>query len=362
MEEQLVVYLISGPMAAGKSTVARLLAARFERGVHLEGDVFRRSIVSGREEMTPDPSPEAVEQLRLRYRLAAAAADAYFDAGFTVALEDVVAGRLLGDYRTMIRSRPCHVIVLLPSLEAVTAREAGRELKGYEAWTVEQLYEGFATRTPRVGIWLDTSDLTPEETVDKILDRTASTRAPIVVTDYDEQWPALFEQIALPVREAVAGLGAEVEHVGSTSVPGLAAKPIVDIDVVVPSADHVAEAVERLRALGYVYQGDKGVRGREAFLWPPGAEPHHLYVVVVGSPPHVDHVRFRDYLRQHPEVAREYADLKRALAERHGGDRLGYTEAKDEFVAGVLRRSTRPPERSRRSGSGTRAGTRPARP
>ncbi|MGN6378389.1 MAG: zeta toxin family protein, partial [Gaiellales bacterium] len=91
MAQQSVIYLITGPMAAGKSTVARLLASRFERGVHLEGDVFRRSIVSGRKEMTPDALPEAVGQLLLRYRLAAAAADAYFDAGFSVALEDVAA-------------------------------------------------------------------------------------------------------------------------------------------------------------------------------------------------------------------------------------------------------------------------------
>ena len=122
-------------MAAGKSSVARLLASRFERGVHLEGDVFRRSIVGGREDMTPDPSPEALEQLRLRYRLAAAAADGYVQAGFSVTLEDVVAGPLLGDYRSMVRSRPCHVVVLLPSPEAVRAREAGRAAKGYGAWT-----------------------------------------------------------------------------------------------------------------------------------------------------------------------------------------------------------------------------------
>ena len=95
-----VVYLITGPMAAGKTTVARLLASRFPRGVHVEGDLFRRSIVSGREEVTPELRPEAMEQLRLRCRLAAAAADIYAEAGFTVALEDVVAGPLLGDYRT----------------------------------------------------------------------------------------------------------------------------------------------------------------------------------------------------------------------------------------------------------------------
>ncbi len=74
--------------------------------MHLEGDVFRRSIVGGREEMTPDASPEALDQVSLRYRLAAAAAGTCFEAGFTVGLEDVVAGPLLGDYRTMIRSRP----------------------------------------------------------------------------------------------------------------------------------------------------------------------------------------------------------------------------------------------------------------
>jgi GrpB-like predicted nucleotidyltransferase (UPF0157 family) len=302
--------LITGPTAAGKSTVARLLAARFERGVHLEGDVFRRSIVSGREELTPDPSPEALEQLRLRHRLAAAAADAYFEAGFSVALEDDVPGPFVGDYRTMIRSRPCHVIVL---------------------------DDGFVGETPRVGLWLDTTHLTPEETVDEILAQTTSTRSPIVVADYDDGWPSLFERLAQPVRDAVADLGAQVEHVGSTAVPGLAAKPIVDIDVVVGSGDDVPTAIERLRSLGYVYQGDKGIRGREAFLWPSGARPHHVYVVVRGSRPYLDHVEFRDYLRDHPEVARDYAALKKRLADEHGEDRLDYGNAKTDFITGVMR-------------------------
>jgi predicted kinase len=221
------IYLITGPMAAGKSTVARLLAERFERGVHLEGDFFRRSIVSGRVEMAPDASPEADEQLRLRYSLAATAADVYCQAGFTVALEDIAAGRSLAEYRVLIRSRPCYVVVLMPSLETVAAREAARQRKGYTHWTVEELYESFAASTPRIGLWLETSDQTAEETVDEILARTPSVTRPVVVNDYDNEWPNLFGQIAEPVRQALDDIVAAVEHVGSTAVPGLAAKPVI---------------------------------------------------------------------------------------------------------------------------------------
>lgn len=166
------LYLITGPMAAGKSTVARLLAERFQRGVYLEGDLFRRSIVAGRAEMTPEASAEAIEQLRLRYRLAAAAADSYHEAGFAVALEDVVAGPLLAEYVELIRSRPLHVVVLLPSVEVLAAREAARTQKGYGRWTSEELHSGFAADTPRLGLWLDTSAQTAEQTVTEILART----------------------------------------------------------------------------------------------------------------------------------------------------------------------------------------------
>ena len=123
--------------------------------------------------MDPQPSSRALEQLRLRYRLAAAAADTYVEAGFRVVLEDVVAGHLLREWRSLIRSRPCHVIVLLPSLDAVAAREAGRTTRGYGRWTLQALHETFAVGTAKVGIWLDTTDLTPEQTVEQIIARTS---------------------------------------------------------------------------------------------------------------------------------------------------------------------------------------------
>ena len=163
------VFLITGPSAAGKSTVARLLAERFARGVHVEGDVFRRSIVTGRHEPTPDLSPDALAQLRLRYRLAATVADAYFEAGFTVAVDDVAAGPLLSEYLSFIESRPLHVVVLTPSVETIAARDASRDTSAYEQWSVDELHAGFVDGTPRIGLWLDNSEQTPTETVDAIL-------------------------------------------------------------------------------------------------------------------------------------------------------------------------------------------------
>lgn len=168
MESQ-AIYLITGPMAAGKTTVARLLAQRFQRGVHLEGDLFRRSILAGRAEMTPNPSPEALAQLRLRYRLAAQAADMYARAGFTVVWDDVVAGPLLDEVVSLVKSRPLHLIVLLPGPATIASRGGAR----YTSWTVDELHRAFAAETPRAGLWLDTSDQSPEEKVDEILARPA---------------------------------------------------------------------------------------------------------------------------------------------------------------------------------------------
>lgn len=336
------IYLISGPTAAGKTTVARLLAARFQRGVHVDGDFFRGCVVTGQQEMTLDRRTEAVA--RLPHQLAASTADAYVAAGFSVVVEDVVAGPLLGQFRVMIRSRPCHVIVLLPSLTALAARASGRETTGDPTRTIEHSYHDFADESARVGIWLDTSEQSPVETVDAILDRTCIGRSPPVVNDHDSSWPALFAEIAEPVGEAVHDLGATVEHVGSTAVAGLAAKPIIDIDVVVPSPQDVPIAIERLRALGYVYQGDKGIAGREAFLWPPGTRRHHLYVVVAGSKPHRDHVDFRDYLRQHPEVADDYGKLKKALMAEYS-DKPAYYEGKAGLIESTLEAARQASER-----------------
>jgi len=171
------VHVITGIQAAGKSTVAQALAERLPgRTVHVHGDQFRRWIVGGRAEMTPDAGPEAVRQLRLRHLLTARTADTYADAGFAVVAQDVVLGTELPALVAAIRTRPLHVVVLTPRPDAVAAREAGRGKQAYGPWTVEALDKALRAETPRVGLWLDTSDLTVDETVEEILNRPDESR------------------------------------------------------------------------------------------------------------------------------------------------------------------------------------------
>lgn len=161
----------------------------------------------------------------------------------------------------------------------------------------------------------------------------------VVVEPYDAGWPTRFEEVRAFVEPAVSGMVAtRVEHVGSTAVPGLAAKPVIDVDVVVATEDDVSVAVERLAALGYRWRGDLGVRGRQAFA-PPAAVSlprHHLYVVVEGNRAHQDHWLLRDLLRSDAMARERYAACKRENARRCDGNIDVYVAAKAALVAELL--------------------------
>lgn len=165
------VLLITGIQAAGKSTVAKLIAGQLPRSVHLRGDLFRRMVVGGRAEMSPPPSAEAIRQLRLRHQLTAEVADRYFEAGFTVVAQDIVLGSYLTEIVDRIHSRPLLVVVLAPQPDAVAAREAGRVKNAYRGYTVTDLDTALRQETPRIGLWLDTSGQTPEQTAAEIVRR-----------------------------------------------------------------------------------------------------------------------------------------------------------------------------------------------
>lgn len=175
------VILITGIQAAGKSAVAQAVAERLECSVHLRGDLFRRMIVNGRADMGPsDPPAEAIRQLRLRYRLAAQAADGYAEAGFTVVLQDIVLGSHLTEMVAAIQARPLYVVVLAPRPEVVAQREQARGLaRGKTAYKPgdkgpAELDAALRHETPRTGLWLDSSEQTLDQTVAELLARVWS--------------------------------------------------------------------------------------------------------------------------------------------------------------------------------------------
>lgn len=171
------LLVITGVMAAGKSTVAQLVAERLPRAAHVRGDVFRRMVVSGRAEPDIPMSPAAAAQLRLRYELTALVADGYADAGFSAVVQDIVFGPELPVHLDRFRTRPRHLVVLAPRADAVAAREAARPKTGYTGgWTPHGLDAALRAETPRLGLWLDTTDLTPAQTADALLARLDEAR------------------------------------------------------------------------------------------------------------------------------------------------------------------------------------------
>jgi GrpB-like predicted nucleotidyltransferase (UPF0157 family) len=159
---------------------------------------------------------------------------------------------------------------------------------------------------------------------------------PLVVVDYDPAWPARFTALRAPLEMALGEVAVAIEHVGSTSVPALAAKPIIDLDVVLRTEADVPAAAGRLASLGYFPEGDLGIPGRAAFTWPPQTPRHHLYVCALASTELRRHLLFRDYLRGHPETAAAYAAIKREVAARYRTQQDAYTEAKGPFIRAVL--------------------------
>ncbi len=159
---------------------------------------------------------------------------------------------------------------------------------------------------------------------------------PILIVDYDPNWPTRFHELRDRVATVLGDLVVIIEHVGSTSIPGCPAKPIIDMDVVISSLTDLPQAIARLATLRYVHEGDLGIPGREAFAAPPDGPPHHLYVCSSQSEQYHRHILFRDYLRAHPEEVQAYSTLKQRLAHQFRHDRDAYSKAKSEFVVMIL--------------------------
>lgn len=161
----------------------------------------------------------------------------------------------------------------------------------------------------------------------------------IVVVPYDNNWKLQFETIRAEIQDALGELALSVEHVGSTSVEGLSAKPIIDIDVVIEDESKLQAVIEKLAGIGYEHEGNLGVVGREAFGY-TGKEHlqnHHLYVCTKDSPELKRHLTFRDYLRSNEEAVREYSRIKEEGANLFPNDLDGYISYKTGWIEKIYR-------------------------
>jgi GrpB-like predicted nucleotidyltransferase (UPF0157 family) len=158
----------------------------------------------------------------------------------------------------------------------------------------------------------------------------------VAVVPWDPGWSAAFERVASELRRALDDVpGAVVEHVGSTSVPSLAAKPVLDVDVIVPASE-VPAAIAALERVGYRHRGDLGIPQREAFHAPDDGVPRHVYVCVAGTLHVRNHLAVREVLRRRPDLRDAYADVKLALAADPGMDIDTYIAGKSEVLQRVL--------------------------
>jgi GrpB-like predicted nucleotidyltransferase (UPF0157 family) len=162
------------------------------------------------------------------------------------------------------------------------------------------------------------------------------------VVDYDPRWPQLAEAEAKRVRGVLGSLAVTVEHVGSTAVPGLAAKPIIDLQVAVTALEPLGAFARPLEQLGYAFIFDEGSPDYLFFALPAERpRSNHLHVCEAGSDQERRHLAVRDYLRSHADEAQAYGELKRRLSASMPNDRLSYIAGKDAFVQALQQRALR---------------------
>lgn len=163
----------------------------------------------------------------------------------------------------------------------------------------------------------------------------------IEVVSYDPVWKEQFQQIKSMIEGYIGDLILGIEHVGSTSVKGLSAKPIIDLDVVMEDYSILPSIIDRLSKEGFEHQGNVGIEGREAFkrTFPDEFMKYHLYVCPKDGKGYLEHIAFRDYLRSNEVARKEYALLKEKLAEQHRHDIDSYCDGKNEFVTTILRKT-----------------------
>lgn len=157
----------------------------------------------------------------------------------------------------------------------------------------------------------------------------------VEIVEYDPSWPELYEQEAVAIRGALAGLNLQCFHIGSTAIPGMSAKAVIDILLAVESLNALSARESGLQGLGYSARGEFGIPGRRYYTKGQEERTHHLHAFEFGSPEVARHIRFRDFLRESSKDAEAYAALKIGLANQFRDDPHGYCDAKSAFIRSI---------------------------
>lgn len=329
-----MIIIVNGPLGVGKTEVAWKLIEKFDRAVMLDGDYlgavhpfeiydgqrvaylydtichvakfhaehdYRNLVVNYVFEM-----PESLAQLRRALN----------------AIDDVTyAFRLTCDAEEIDRR----------------IRLRGNHDPAFLTWELNRFRELQAiqetnARRGDLGFVIDTTALSIAEVADAIWRNITEE---VALVPYDPAWPQMFEieraQIAAKLGDRITA----IHHIGSTAIPGLVAKPVIDILLVVPQLDDALECIAPLHDLGYAFI-DYPQNTDRRFFRKGQPRTHHVHIVAQGNAELIDHLAFRDALRASPEWRDQYAALKSALADRHRSDRARYSESKTEFVRRVL--------------------------
>jgi len=163
-------------------------------------------------------------------------------------------------------------------------------------------------------------------------------RGKVLIEDYKIEWREEFEKEKESLFAVIGQFVQAIEHIGSTAVPGLCAKPVIDIAVGVQELKAVKDCIEPLSSIGYEYRGEAGIPGRHFFVkGSRKTRTHHVHVELLNGPLWHSHILFRDYLRSHPKEATAYAKLKRAIAKKYSDDRDAYTLEKNSYIEGIVK-------------------------
>ena len=327
-----MIVIVNGPLGVGKTEVAWKLIEYFDKAMLLDGDYV------GAVHPFEIYDEQRIEYLyqTLRHLVAWHAEHGYHNFVIDYVFEQPESlarlRELLADLDDVV-----YAFRLTCADDELERRVQRRNRDGDVAWELKRFRELSAIQEANsqrgdLGFVIDTTALNVSQVAEAIWRNITEA---IVLKPYDPGWPARFEEERQLIAEALGDLALEIYHIGSTAIPGLEAKPVIDILVAVRRLDDAAECIAPLQRLGYTFV-DRAQNIDRRFFRKGRPRTHHAHIVEQNSQAFVDHLAFRDALRSDARLRDEYAALKRDLAGRYKHDRATYSDSKTEFVRQVL--------------------------